>query len=136
MQKRNRSSFISYTAQQQRPVAKGGRTACHRQSAGRHGRWNNEEAARVCAQLVDEIAATKEDVQQEGVTAALADAAVAMASLTFTSSLWRRAAARSERQLCLRANKGIQQQQQPWRAQLSPFRVSGIRVLGKATDQK
>jgi hypothetical protein len=79
---------------------------------------------------VDEIAATKEDVQQEGVTAALANAAGAMASLTFTSSLWRRAAARSERQLCLRANKGIQQQQ-PWRAQLSP-----IRVLGKATDQK
>ncbi len=60
----------------------GGRTACHRQSAGRHGRWNNEEAARVCAQLVDEIAATKEDVQQEGVTAALGNAAVAMASLS------------------------------------------------------
>jgi hypothetical protein len=31
---------------------------------------------------VDEIAATKEDVQQGGVTAALANAAVAMASLS------------------------------------------------------
>jgi hypothetical protein len=31
---------------------------------------------------VDEIAATKEAVQQEGVTAALANAAVAMASLS------------------------------------------------------
>ncbi len=60
----------------------GGRTACHRQSAGRHGRWNNEEAAGVCAQLVDEIAATKADVQHGGVTAALANAAVAIASLS------------------------------------------------------
>jgi hypothetical protein len=78
---------------------------------------------------VDEIAATKADVQHGGVTAALANAAVAIASLSPALALCGEEA-RSERQLCLRENKGIQQQQ-PWRAQLSP-----IRVLGKATDQK
>jgi hypothetical protein len=86
-------------------------------------------------ELVDEIAATEEDVQQAGVMAALTTVAVviAIASLSPSLALCEEEQQREASTHCVSKQT---KQQQPWRAHLSPIRVSGIRVLGRATDQK